>query len=573
MVLISKSKIKSGEFMKTTKVTASDKSADQFEGDLLVYCVPEAVDKKLRSDPAIEKEVTQAYELGDFSGKEGQTLLLYPSFHTQEGSDLKDQRTSARRIAAVGLGKLNSEPDPSGSNEIRSDKKSRETDPGKREGALRELFRKAGGSVAALSAKVKALRIMICLPELEGVISQADMAESLAEGVLLGDYRFLKYKKEKPDDPEYKGLAEVKFYSQSSTALIRKALKLAVASAQAVCEARDMANEPGNGWRASDFASYALHLAKKYDLTCSVLDKSKMKKLGMGGVIAVNQGSSEPPQMVILEYQPEGNKPQSKKAIKKGKAVERESDTILLVGKGITFDSGGISLKQAAGMEDMKYDMCGGAAVLAVMQAVGQERPDGVGVVAIVPATDNLSGSNAVKPGDVIRHYNGVTSEIVNTDAEGRLVLADALAYGIELFKPDCVVDIATLTGAAIMGLGHHFSALLSNSDELVARLEAASERACEPLWRLPLGKEYTKQIESKVADIKNTGGKSAGTITAAAYLEKFVGDTPWAHIDIAGTAWDFTEKSYIPKGPSGIGVRTFLELIRSWTKMEKNME
>lgn len=551
--------------MKTTKVIASDKSADRFEGDLLVYCVQEAVDKKLTADPAIEKEVNLAYELGDFSGKEGETLLLYPfGCSTLNGENVQEQQGSARRIVAVGLGKL----DNSGAEADSSSEKRVNTS--KARGAIRETFRKAGGSVAAISAKIKAAKVMISLPELE-VVTPEEMAESLAEGVLLGDYRFLKYKKEKKDEPEYKGLVEIKFYSRKSLTQVRKALKLASASAQAVCDARDMANEPGNGWRASEFASYGEDLAKKYDLTCTVLDKGKMKKLGMGGLLAVNQGSAEPPRMVILEYQPKGS--QSKTGVKKKKSSTIEPDTILLVGKGITFDSGGISLKQAAGMEDMKYDMCGGAAVLAVMQAVGQERPEGVRVVAIVPATDNLSGSAAVKPGDVIRHYNGVTSEIVNTDAEGRMVLADALAYGIELFKPDFVVDIATLTGAAIMGLGHHYSALLSNSDELVDRLQEASELACEPLWRLPLGKEYSKQIESKVADIKNTGGKSAGTITAAAYLENFVDKTPWAHIDIAGTAWDFTEKSYIPKGPSGVGVRTFLELIRNWKKLEKGLE
>jgi len=204
--------------------------------------------------------------------------------------------------------------------------------------------------------------------------------------------------------------------------------------------------------------------------------------------------------------------------------------------------------------------------VLAAMEAVGREKPK-LGVVAIIPTTDNMAGGGAVKPGDIIRHYDGTSSEIVNTDAEGRMILADALAYGIDTFKPTCVLDIATLTGAAIMGLGHHYSCVLSNNDALVQRLEDAGKRTGEPMWRLPLGKEYSKQIESKVADIKNIGGKSAGTITAAAYLEHFVEKTPWAHLDIAGTAWNFTEKSYIPKGPSGMGVRTFIDLIRNWEK------
>jgi leucyl aminopeptidase len=223
-------------------------------------------------------------------------------------------------------------------------------------------------------------------------------------------------------------------------------------------------------------------------------------------------------------------------------------------------------------MQDMKYDMCGGAAVLTAMRVIGQERPN-VGVVAIVPATENMGGSAAVKPGDIIVHYGGITSEIVNTDAEGRMILADALAYGIEKYSPCCVIDLATLTGAVIVALGHHYTGILGNDDELAGRLIKAGKMSGEPLWRLPLGSEYSKQIESEVADIKNTGGKSAGTITAAAYLQKFIKETPWAHLDIAGTAWEFTEKSYIPKGPAGICTRTLINLVRNWQKFpsEKN--
>lgn len=289
-------------------------------------------------------------------------------------------------------------------------------------------------------------------------------------------------------------------------------------------------------------------LARTYSFSCKVLDKAAMKKLRMGGVLGVNQGSDLPPKMVVLEY-------------RTGKKVP----TLLLVGKGLTFDSGGISLKPSAGMGDMKYDMCGGAAVLAAMAAVGEERPEGLDVVAIVPTTENMPGPGAIKPGDVISQYGGKTVEVLNTDAEGRLILADALAYGIEKFKPAAVVDLATLTGAVIVGLGHHRSGLLSNNQKLVKKLIAAGERSGEPLWQLPLAPEYSKQMQSTVADLKNVDKRDAGTITAAAFLQEFVGKTPWAHLDIAGTAWDFTEKSYIPKGPSGVGVRLLIELIRNW--------
>ncbi len=309
-----------------------------------------------------------------------------------------------------------------------------------------------------------------------------------------------------------------------------------------------MANEPGNHWTPVDFGLYAGALALKPRMKCKILEQKELKRLKMGGILGVNQGSALPPRLVILEYR-----------------TKKTAPTILLVGKGITFDSGGISLKPGKGMDRMKYDMCGGAAVMAAMQGISMEQPKGINVVAIVPATENMPGSAALKPGDVITMYGGKTVEVLNTDAEGRLILADALAYGVDKFKPEAVIDLATLTGAVVVGLGHHRTGLMANNDELAAKALAAGERSGEPLWRLPLGKEYSKQLKSEIADLKNIGGPAAGTITAAAFLEEFVGETPWAHFDIAGTAWDFTEKSYIPKGVSGIGARTLLELVRAW--------
>jgi leucyl aminopeptidase len=310
-----------------------------------------------------------------------------------------------------------------------------------------------------------------------------------------------------------------------------------------------MANEPGNVWTPTSFAEFGSKLAKTYGFTCKVLSKAEMLSLKMGGILGVNSGSAQPPKMVILEYKTAPRNP-----------------TLLLVGKGLTFDSGGISLKPPKGMEEMKFDMCGGAAVLGAMQAVGEEKPKGINIIGIVPATENLPGPTALKPGDIITIYGGKTVEVVNTDAEGRLILADALAYGIKQYNPQAVIDLATLTGAVVIGLGHHKTGLLSNNDDLAQKVMAAGDRSGEPLWRLPLGPEYSKQIKSKVADIKNVGNRAAGTITAAAFLQEFVGETAWVHLDIAGTAYNFTEKSYVPdKGPSGTGVRTLLELIRNW--------
>lgn len=510
--------------MKSTKLSLIGKSPEAFDGDLLIYCLGLNSKEKVDSGTGYAaKELKKAISLGDFKGKCGNTLLVYPE------TPLK-KKGVPQRILFVGLGQSRK----------------------KKNFELRELCRKVGGTIAAKAKETQSTRIALSLPVIQGLEAK-DLVECLVEGILLGDYRFVKYKNtdKESKDPVFKGIQDISIYSTVAATELQLGMDRALGTASAACTARDMANEPGNGWTPSSFASHGRALAKKYKMNCTVLSKSDMKRLKMGGLLAVNQGSAEPPKLIILEH----------------KAVKKNAQTILMVGKGLTFDSGGVSIKPSGGMQDMKYDMCGGAAVLSAMEVVGEEKPE-VNVVAIIPSTDNMGGSSALKPGDIISHYGGITSEIVNTDAEGRLILADALAYGIKKFKPTCVVDLATLTGAVIMGLGHHRTGLLGNNQTVIDRALAAGETCGEPLWQLPLDKEYVKQIDSDVADIKNSGGRPAGTITAAAYLQKFVGDTPWIHLDIAGTAWDFTEKSYIPKGPSGTGVRTLVEFIRNWKKL-----
>ncbi|NDY73421.1 leucyl aminopeptidase [Desulfobacter hydrogenophilus] len=507
--------------MKKDRITTITKAAEAIKTALLVYFAVEVKGKMPACDAAVQNQVKKAFELNDFFGKAAEQILFYPP----DQSDI-----SAARVLILGTGPVNKEKD---------------------EGAALDMLREAGGQIAKVCALVKAKDVVICLPapkHLSPAMDDPEMsAGALAEGIILGDYRFEKYKESTKKKTDYPGLDAIKFVCKDNLNIVRRGVERAKNSAFAACRARDMANEPGNHWTSADFAAYAKQLAADMGLGYRCIEKKEMEQMGMGGILAVNQGSHVPARMVILEYLPEDR-----------------TETILLVGKGLTFDSGGISIKPSAGMEDMKYDMCGGAAVMCAMQAVALEKPD-VGVVAIVPATDNMSGSKAVHPGDIIRHYNGVTSEVINTDAEGRLILADALAWGIENVKPTCVLDTATLTGAVIIGLGHHYTGLVSNNDALVKAVESAGNLAGEPVWRLPLNKNYEKQIESNVADIKNTGGKPAGTITAAAYLSNFVGKTPWAHLDIAGTAWDFTQKTYIPKGPSGTATRTFINLVRNW--------
>jgi leucyl aminopeptidase len=495
------------------KITVTRKLPESYDGDLLVCCLQQPTgDQDFHcSNPEVKKYIYAAYELGDFKGKEGDTLLCYPIFDRGH--------KNPKRILAVGLGK---------------------------DDLTHENFRACGGIIIQEAKKTKARELAVIVPELD--FSPADMCQALAEGAVLGNYSFEKYKTKKSDDGDIKTKIEKIIFVCSNDKQARKGIKIGVINSEAVLRARDMANEPGSSMTAAAFAGFSLEISQKFGLKRKVFSQAQLKRMKMGGIIAVNRGSSEPPQMIVLEY-------------RTGKKVP----TLLLVGKGLTFDSGGISLKPGAGMQEMKYDICGGAAVMAAMQAVGAEKPQNVDVVAIVPATDNMPGPAALKPGDIICQYNGKTVEVVNTDAEGRLILADALSYGVQKFKPDAVIDLATLTGAVIVGLGHHCSGLISNDDDLAAKIVLAGKKSGEPVWQLPLNKEYSKQIESKIADLKNVGDKGAGTITAGAFLQEFVGEAKWAHIDIAGTAWDFTEKSYIPKGPSGVGVRLLLETIRNW--------
>lgn len=510
-------------------IKLTSKDPDQFSGDLLVYLVEEGaglVDKE--GATVLNDALHHASSSEDFQGKKSQEFLFYPALAVKDN----ESNIHARRVLFVGLGKTDDDIN-----------------------VRRERLRLAGGQVATLAGKLKASDVLVVLPATY-ILSAAEIAQCLTEGLLLGNYRFDVYKNKTEEDNSGEAVQRFLLHDNGlSTGAVRKGMNRGKSQAEAACESRDMANEPGNRWTPAAFVDYAKKISKQDGLKYKVIEKSAMKKLGMGGIIGVNQGSALAPKLVIVEYR-----------------TDKKNPTILLVGKGLTFDSGGISIKPASGMEDMKYDMCGGAAVITAMRAVAAEKQAGINVIALVPATENLPGSAAIKPGDIITHYGGKTSEIINTDAEGRLILADALAYGIETYKPAAVIDLATLTGAVIIGLGHHRTGLMSNNDSLAKQLLAAGDQAGEPLWRLPLGADYSKQIESKVADIKNTGGKGGGAITAACYLQEFVGDTPWAHLDIAGTAWNFTEKSYVPKkGPSGTGTRTLATFLRNWKALDNS--
>ena len=377
------------------------------------------------------------------------------------------------------------------------------------------------------------------------VLTEASGA-AIVEGTLSSSYSFDKYKSDKSDKPKLTALTLASTELQSPKA-IEKAVETAQKIASGLFLARDLTNEPASVSTPRYLGDQATKLLKGQGIKGEVWGPAKIKAAKMAGLLAVAQGSSEEPRFIKLVYTPPG-KPKKK---------------IALVGKGITFDSGGLSLKPPGSMETMKRDMAGGATVMGVMSVIAQLKPQ-VQVTGYIPTTENMPSGTAQRPGDIIRYSNGKTVEVLNTDAEGRLILADALINAVH-DKPDVIIDLATLTGACVTALGSQIAGLFSNNDELAAALLQYSYEAGEPLWRLPLVKEYKEDIKSSVADIKNTGGGSAGAIAAALFLQEFVDDVPWAHLDIAGPSFTSKDNGYVPKGATGFGVRTLARYVMSF--------
>ena len=384
-----------------------------------------------------------------------------------------------------------------------------------------------------------------------------ELAAILVEGVLYGAYRFDRLKSGKLDKEEKKEKAEkpkeieelVLAGCGNRLDAIEKGAGKGIIVGSCQNRARDLVNLPGNHLTAQELADAAIEAGKRGGFEVTVFDKAKITELGMGGLLAVNKGSQQPPTFTILDYKPKG----------------KTKKTVALVGKGVTFDSGGISLKPAQGMEEMKSDMSGAAAVIATVEAAA-----GLGlplrIVGLIPATDNMPSGSAQMPGDVITTMSGITVEVGNTDAEGRLILADALTYAKKEYDPDVIVDLATLTGACIVALGSSVAGLFSNDDDLAETLFKAGQSSGEKVWRMPLWDEYDELIKSDVADVHNTGGRGAGSVTAAKFLQKFIdGHKRWAHIDIAGPAFPAKGGSKTP-GATGFGVRLVLDLLKSWS-------
>ncbi|MCZ6823731.1 MAG: leucyl aminopeptidase [Deltaproteobacteria bacterium] len=414
-----------------------------------------------------------------------------------------------------------------------------------------EALRRAAGAGIKAAARRRAASVALVVPSVRR-LAPADRAQALTEGGLLGAYRFDRYRElEEPRGP----LDELVLLSADARegSALRRGVKQGRIAAESARLARDLSNEPGSVHTPEWMADQARKLGREVGLKVKVLAERELEREKMQGILSVGRGSSNPPRLIVLEH----NAPAD---------GARRRPTLALVGKGITFDSGGISIKPAANMHEMKHDMSGGAAVFGALRGaalLGLPQH----VVGIVPVAQNMPGAGAYLPGDIVRAASGKTIEVLNTDAEGRIVLADALHHA-QRFKPDAIVDLATLTGACVIALGSACCAVMGNNEPLIKRVQAAGDRSHERAWPLPLWDEHKKQIKGDVGDIKNTGGREAGASTAAAFLSHFVGATPWAHLDIAGTAWTTREQPYCVKGATGFGVRLLLELLRDWSAL-----
>ena len=413
---------------------------------------------------------------------------------------------------------------------------------GKKEQFTKDTFRYVSGKIAQKARELKLREFsIICPPSSESTST----VSQIVEGCKLSLYKFEKYRSEKDNS-----VPDLFIISPKSDKIINT-IKTAETVSDGAIFTKSIANLPPNECTPSTLANFARDMAKKNKMKCTVISKNELKKRGFGGITAVGQGSKNDPKLIILEHN-------------RGKTSEKP---IVLVGKAVTFDTGGISLKPGEKMDEMKFDKCGGCTVLGIMKAVSELKLP-INVVGIVPSVENMPGGESYRPGDIIKLYSGKTAEILNTDAEGRLILADALSFGEKHYAPKAIIDFATLTGACIVALGTNVAGMVSNNDKLKQQMLESSRNTTEEIWELPLNDDYMDMIKSDVADMKNVGiGRAAGTITAAAFLRNAIKDTPWVHMDIAGVAWTQVatkDKPYNPKGATGFGVRLILDYLQN---------
>ncbi len=482
------------------KVAIRDRREKDLVCDALILplCEDEGGEPYKEIDSRVNGLISKVTHSGEFGGKHAQCSLI----HTMN-------LIKPARLLLVGLGKKG---------EVSS-----------------ERVRQAGGRSVSYLCGLGLKEVALSGAYL---ISLKQSPVSFVEGGLLALYKFGKYKKE---GGNAKGIERFTVIGTPDRTL-RDSVRRTMAVTGAVNFAKDLVNTPSNDMTPSVLARTAKSIARG-KVSVRILERTDAEREGMGAFLSVAKGSMEPPKFIVLTYH--GGK----------------GEPIALIGKSITFDSGGISIKPGEGMEKMKYDMAGGATVLAVMKAAA-ETGLGVNLIGILPATENLPGGTASKPGDVVTSVGGKTIEIISTDAEGRLVLADALGY-VKKFAPKAIIDIATLTGACSIALGNEAIAMMGNDRALMDRLKAAGDEVYERVWEMPLYEEYLEYIKSDIADLKNSGGKTGSLVTAGYFLKEFAGETPWAHLDIAGTAWSEKEKAYSPKGATGMGVRLLLNFLK----------
>jgi leucyl aminopeptidase len=445
----------------------------------------------------------RVFSSGDFSGKKDEVAVVYPS-------------GPAARVVLVGLGNA--------------------------EEIDRSLIRRAAAIAAKRARSLGAPRAAFHLPqEARGKVSPREAAQAIAEGLAQGAWQYSEMK-QRDEDNKKPQLERFDLLVSELSAEVREGHRLGEAIGAGQAFARGIQVLPGNVCTPTYLANVAREQAQRYGFEITILDKAAILREQMGALMSVAQGSAEEPRFIAMEYKGD------------------EGPPVVLIGKGVTFDTGGISIKPAQNMEDMKYDMSGAAAVLGTFEVLGRLKPK-AHVVGLIPSTENMPSGTAVKPGDVVTSHLGKTIEVINTDAEGRLILCDALSYA-RRYHPAAVLDIATLTGAIVVALGHTAAGVMGSDDRLVEEVRAAGEKAGERVWPLPLWEDYRELMKSDIADVKNSGGRPAGSISAGWFLREFVDGFPWAHLDIAGTAYTDREEPTRVKGPTGMGVRLFTEFV-----------
>ncbi|HET9962089.1 MAG TPA: leucyl aminopeptidase [Nitrospiraceae bacterium] len=499
--------------MKIMQVEALVGRVEEQPAELLVllHCEGDGLKQETTAlDKQLGGHLAEMLRVKEFEGKIGELLLV----HTQG-------KVPAKRLLLVGLGK--------------------------RKDLRLDVIRQALGFAAKRVRQAKVTAFAVALPAgFPRGSNVLDVAQTMTEGAILGCYQFVEYRSDNGGRPPDVERMTVYTAQRTQVRQVSEGIRRGAAAAEATAFVRDLCNHPSNVMTPSRIASEAKAVAKEPGVSLKILEQKDMEQLGMGALLGVARGSHEPPKFIILEY--------------KSEKAKKSELPVVLVGKTITFDTGGISLKPAENMEQMKADMTGGAEVMATLRAAARLRLP-LHLISILPVAENMPGGRAMKPGDVVKTLSGKTVEVQNTDAEGRLILSDALAYATRL-KPAALIDVATLTGACVVALGQFAIGMFGSDDRLKESVRKAGLRAGERVWEMPLWEDYFEQLKSDVADMRNIGGRGGGMITAALFLSKFVGDVPWIHLDIASTDWSERDRAYISKGPTGIGTRLLIQFL-----------